>query len=91
MSNLKNINLNTLLFVLIMFSSFGLFINGSGASFDFSNCPWSVSKVGDGFCDDADTTNVPGKGQKISEGIYGIQIFFPKPKTQMNKKKSKCN
>ena len=53
-----------------MFSSFGLFINGSGASFDFSNCPWSVSKVGDGFCDDADTTNVPGKGQKILEGIF---------------------
>ena len=48
-----------------MFSSFDLFINGSGASFDFSNCPWSVSKVGDGFCDDADTTNVPGKAKFV--------------------------
>lgn len=29
-------------------------------TFDYSNCPWSTSKIGDGFCDDADTTNVPG-------------------------------
>ena len=87
MSNLKNINLNTLLFVLIMFSSFGLFINGSGASFDFSNCPWSVSKVGDGFCDDADTTNVPGKGQKISEGIFCNSNIFLIQKLKGTKQK----
>ena len=63
-----------------MFSSFGLFINGSGASFDYSNCPWSVNKIGDGFCDDADTTNVPGKGQEISEGILGDSDILPNSK-----------
>ena len=70
-----------------MFSSFGLFINGSGASFDYSNCPWSVSKVGDGFCDDADTTNVPGKGQEISEGILCNSNILPNSKTQKSKSK----
>ena len=87
MSNLKNINLNTLLFVLIMFSSFGLFINGSGASFDYSNCPWSVNKIGDGFCDDADTTNVPGKGQKSKKELYNLNILLIIQKTQMSKTK----
>ena len=70
-----------------MFSSFGLFISGSGASFDYSNCPWSVNKIGDGFCDDADTTNVPGKGQEVSEGILCNSNILPNSKTQRNKTK----